>query len=344
MFSTGSAALSITKVIRQFASVVLTFLFLANPAIARDFNSVLVSVPSYSSPFFIGLSNGVAFEAKKLNSQASVQIVPSNFNVAAEINEIETAIDKKVDLIIVYPTDPIALQAALGKAHDAGIPVVAVGISVEGADAVVLTDNAEAGRIACEFIANRLAGSGGNVAIENGPPFPSLVERVKGCEKALSAAPQIKLLSNNTGGPDSRPGGAAITADLLKSFPALNAIFAVDDELAIGAGEALRQLNRSDVPIVSVGGGPEIAKELLLNSSSNIPAFVAENPVVMGRLAMNVGAHIVQGINPPERTILVPSFVVTKETIKSYLGWLGNPEQSGSGTCEKPCNNLCCDK
>jgi ribose transport system substrate-binding protein len=295
-----------------------------------------------SAPFLIGLSRGVDFEAKKLNPQARVQIVASNFDVGTQINQIEAAVALKVDLIIVDPTDPVALQAGVRKAHDAGIPVVAVELSVEGADAVVITDNAEAGRIACQFIINKLGGSG-NVAIENGPPYPTLVERVKGCEKALSAAPKLKLLSDKTGGPASRSGGTAVTADLLKSFPAINAIFAVNDELAIGAGEALKQLNRSDVPIVSVGGGPEIAEELL-SSSSNIPAFVAENPVVMGRLAMNVGANIVQGINPPERTILVPSFVVTTETIKNYLGWLGNPEQSGSRTCQKPCNNLCCDK
>ena len=342
MSSTGSAALSITKVIRHFASVFVLSLFLANPATAKDLKTVLVSLPSISVPFYMGLSRGAQFEANKLNPQPSVKIVGSDFNVAAQISQIENAIALGVDLIIVGPTDPVALLPVLKKAQSSGIPVVAVESSVDGVDAVVVTDNAEAGRIACRFIIDKLGGSG-NVVIENGPPIPQLIERVKGCEEALSGAPKLKLLSDNTGGPGSRDGAAAVTSNLLKSFPTINAIFAVDDELAIGAGEVLKQLNRSDVPVVSVGGGPAIAEELLTPSSS-IPAFVAENPIVMGRLAMNVGFNIVNGIKPPQRTILVPAFVVTRETIKSYLGWLGNPEQSGSGTCQKPCNNLCCDK
>ena len=188
MSSTGSAALSITKVIRHFASVFVLSLFLANPATAKDLKTVLVSLPSISVPFYMGLSRGAQFEANKLNPQPSVKIVGSDFNVAAQMSQIEDAIALGVDLIIVGPTDPVALLPVLKKAQSSGIPVVAVESSVDGVDAVVVTDNAEAGRIACRFIIDKLGGSG-NVVIENGPPIPHSSSASKDAKKLCPVRP-----------------------------------------------------------------------------------------------------------------------------------------------------------
>ncbi|MBP0574864.1 substrate-binding domain-containing protein, partial [Mycobacterium tuberculosis] len=86
-----------------------------------------------------------------------------------------------VDIILLNAADKQALAPAVKKAQAAGIVVMAVDVGADGVNATVQTDNVQAGRIACQFIVDKLGGKG-DVIIQNGPQVSAVVDRVKGCK------------------------------------------------------------------------------------------------------------------------------------------------------------------
>src|SRR5690606_34636469 len=130
-----------------------------------------------------------------------------------------------------------------------------------GVDAAVTTDNVMAGRIACEYIVEKLDGKG-NVIIQNGPQVSAVTDRVDGCRAVFDQYPDIKLLSYDQDGKGSRDGGMTVAQGYLTRFPQIDAIFTINDPQAIGTALAARQANRSDFFIVSVDGSPDIEDAL----------------------------------------------------------------------------------
>ena len=149
--------------------------------------------------------------------------------------------------------------AAVEKAKQAGIPIIAVDTAAEGGvDATVTSNNVQAGEVSCQYIAARLQGKG-NVVIINGPPVASVVERVQGCMSVFSKYPDIKILSKDQNAEGSRDGGLRVMSDLLTSFPKIDAVFAINDPSGIGAELAATQAQRKEFFIV-VGGNIRAAR------------------------------------------------------------------------------------
>jgi ribose transport system substrate-binding protein len=217
------------KMLLATAAVVL----LGGGASAKDLKSIGISLGSLGNPFFIALSKGAEFEAKKTNPNVKVQTVGYDYDLGKQVTQIDNFIASGVDLILLNPGDPKALKPAIQKAQAAGIKVVAVDTYADGADAAVTTDNVQAGQIACQFIIDKLGGKG-NLIIENGPQVSSVIDRVNGCKKALEAASGIKVLSSDQDGKGSRDGGLAVMQSLLTRFQKVDGIFAINDPQAIG--------------------------------------------------------------------------------------------------------------
>ena len=130
-----------------------------------------------------------------------------------------------------------------------------------GADATVQTDNVEAGRLSCAFLADRI-GHKGNVIIENGPQVSAVIDRVTGCRKALAQDAGIKILSADQDGKGSRDGGLALMQGYLIRYPDLAGVFTINDPQAVGSDLAIRQLHRKGIVITSVDGAPDIVGAL----------------------------------------------------------------------------------
>jgi ribose transport system substrate-binding protein len=140
----------------------------------------------------------------------------------------------------------------------------------------VQTDNVEAGKLACQFIVDKLSGKG-NVIIENGPQVTAVTDRVTGCKSAFAAAPDIKILSDDQDAKGSRDGGLNAMQGYLTRFPKIDGLFAINDPQAIGSDLAARQLKRSGIVITSVDGAPDI--EHALKSESATTCSTTRNPL-----------------------------------------------------------------
>ncbi|WP_249384108.1 substrate-binding domain-containing protein [Chitinivorax sp. B] len=286
----------------------------------QPLRSLGISVSSLSNPFFVAIVKAAEAKARKINPGVRIMASGSNYDQATQDAQLVNFIKQKVSMILLVAVNPAAVEAMIKEAKAAGIVVVAVDVDAFGADAVVQTDNRQAGRIACEHIATTLKGQG-NVIIQSGPIGPSsVVERVAGCHEVLKTNPNLVVLSDNEDGKASRWGGRVLMQAHLARYPRIDAVFTINDQQAIGADISAREKGRTELMIVSVDGAPDV-EDALRSGSSLIRATASQNPHLMAEKAIEIGYGLLNGHAPAQRMILLPSQLVTRDNLHQYRGW-----------------------
>ncbi|WP_338568362.1 ABC transporter substrate-binding protein [Pseudomonas canadensis] len=285
---------------------------------ARELKALGISMGSLGNPYFVTLADGATARAKELNPNVKVTSVSADYDLSKQFSQIDNFISSKVDLILINAVDPSAMASAIKKARDAGIVVVAVDVDAKGVNATVQTDNVEAGKLACQYLVDKLSGKG-NVIIQNGPQVTAVTDRVKGCKAALAAAPDIKVLSDDQDGKGSREGGLNVMQGYLTRFPKIDGLFAINDPQAIGSDLAAKQLKRSGIIITSVDGAPDI--ENALKTETQIQASSSQDPWAMAQTAVNVGNDILNDKAPAEAVTLLTPKLITRDNVANYSGW-----------------------
>jgi ribose transport system substrate-binding protein len=298
----------------------------APPAFAKDLNKIGISLGTMGNPFFTALAKGATSEAKKTNPNVVIMTFGYDYDIGKQFTQIDNFIAAGVDLILLNPADAHAVGPAIKKAQAAGIVVVAVDTFAEGADAVVTTNNKQAGEIACQYIVDKLRGKG-DVIIENGPQVSSVVERVNGCKSVFAKAPDIKILSADQDAKGSRDGGMNVMQGYLTRYEKIDAVFTINDPQAIGSDLAARQQGRDNLIIASVDGAPDVEAALKDPKSIMIKGTAAQNPYFMARRAVQLGVGILNGEKPANPVELLDSTFVTRESVKDYVGWESNKNE-----------------
>jgi ribose transport system substrate-binding protein len=204
------------------------------------------------------------------------------------------------------------------RAQAAGIAVVGVDVAAVGADAVVQTNNVQAGTIACEYLVQKIGGKG-NVIIQNGPQVSAVVDRVNGCKEVLAKHPDVKLLDSAQDAKGSREGGLNVMQGHLTRFTDLAGVFTINDPQAIGSDLAAKQLGRQNIVITSVDGAPDI--EGALKGNTMVQASSSQDPYAMAQLAVQIGYDIINGKKPAEPMVLMESKLITRDNVGDYKGW-----------------------
>lgn len=295
-------------------------LAMTGAAAAKDLNKIGISLGSMGNPFFVALADGATAKAKEINPNVEVLTVGYDYDLNKQFTQIDNFIAAGVDLILLNPGDPNAIEPAIKRAQAAGIVVVAVDTAAKGADATVTTNNVQAGEIACQYIVDKLNGQG-KVIIQNGPQVSAVIDRVNGCKSVFEKASGIEVLSSDQDGKGSRDGGLAVAQGHLTRFQEVDAIFAINDPQAIGTDLAAKQLGRNEIIITSVDGAPDIEASLKDPNSPMIHASASQDPYAMAQLATEIGAKLLNGEKPEETVTLLPSTLVTRDNIGEYKGW-----------------------
>ncbi|HSK39538.1 MAG TPA: ABC transporter substrate-binding protein, partial [Arenibaculum sp.] len=257
-------------------------------------------------------------KAKEINPDVKVLALSADYDLNKQFTQMDNFIASGVNLILINAVDPRAVRPAIQRAQDAGIVVVGVDVAAEGADATVQTDNVQAGRIACEYIVEALDGQG-EVIIQNGPQVSAVIDRVQGCKEVFAENPDITVLSDDQDAKGSREGGLNIMQGHLTRYPNIDAVFAINDPQAIGSDLAAKQLNRSEMIITSVDGAPDI--EAALKGNTLVQASASQDPYAMAQTAVEVGYAIMQGNEPENEMVLLPSTLITRDNVEDYQGW-----------------------
>ena len=290
----------------------------AGAASAKELKAVGVTLGSLGNPFFGALAKGAEAKAKEINPNAKVTTVSADYDLGKQFSQIDNFIAAGVDVILLNAADAKAIAPAVKRAQAAGIAVVGVDVAAVGADAVVQTNNVQAGTIACEYLVEKIGGKG-NVIIQNGPQVSAVIDRVNGCKEVLAKHPDIKLLDSSQDAKGSREGGMNVMQGHLTRYTDLAGVFTINDPQAIGSDLAAKQLGRQNIVITSVDGAPDI--EGALKGNTMIQASSSQDPYAMAQLAVQIGYDIINGKKPAEPMVLMESKLITRDNVGDYKGW-----------------------
>jgi len=247
-----------------------------------------------NNPYFVTMKQ--ALEEAAATIGATVVTTDARHDVAKQIGDVEDMIQKKVDILLLNPTDSTGVQSAVRSAKKAGLIVVAVDANAQGpVDSFVGSKNTDAGRLACEYLAKSI-GEKGDVAILDGIPVVPILERVKGCREALAKYPGIKVVSTQNG-KQERATALTVTENILQANKDLKGIFSVNDGGSMGALAAI-DASGKDVKLTSVDGAPEAIKAMQKPGSKFI-ATTAQYPRDQIRLAIGIALAKKWGANVP---------------------------------------------
>ncbi len=276
-----------------------------------------VMVQDMSNPFFAAMSKGATEAAAAIGATVNVQ--DAQLDLGNQNTQIDAFIQQGVNLIVISAVNEAGIEPAIERAKQAGIIVIAVDTPAHGADAVVMTNAVQAGEKSCEYLFTKMGGKG-EVLLVDGTPIQTIIDRIQGCKNVAKNYPGIKIVGQQASKND-RASGLAVTTDMLTAHPDVKGIFGMNDPSALGAVLAVEQANAQDRIIVTgVDGSPEAVKELKRSGSPFIGS-ATQNPAEMVRQSVKIAQDIAAGNPPKEKTILIPSVLVSRDNVKDYKGW-----------------------
>ncbi|MDM5209998.1 ribose ABC transporter substrate-binding protein RbsB [Peribacillus sp. NJ4] len=264
-----------------------------------------VSISTLNNPFFVSLKDGIEKEAKEKGMK--VTVVDAQDDTAKQISGIEDLILQEVDVLLVNPTDSAAITSAVKDANDAGIPVITIDRSSDEGDieTFIASDNVAGGEMAAEYLVKELGEKAKVVELEGVSGASATRERGKGFHNI--ADKQLDVLTSQTAEFD-RTKGLNVMENILQGNNDIQAVFAHNDEMALGAIEAIKAAGK-DIIVVGFDGNDDALKAV---ENGELKATIAQQPALIGEEAVNAAEKILKG-DKVDDTISVPLKLVTKE-------------------------------
>ncbi|MDN3448693.1 ribose ABC transporter substrate-binding protein RbsB [Planococcus sp. APC 3906] len=246
------------------------------------------SISTLNNPFFVTLNDGAEAKAEELGAELSV--VDAQDNASKQASDVEDLIQQGVDLIMINPVDSEAVTAAVESANSAGIPVITVDRSAAGGEVVshIASDNVAGGEMAGEFLVS-LVGEGALVAELEGVPGSSAArERGEGFNKI--AADSLEVAAKQTAN-FNRSEGLTVMENILQSNPDITGVFAHNDEMALGALEAIEAAGK-DITVVGFDATDDAVKAV---EEGRLAGTIAQKPQLIGEMAVDAAVKSLNG-------------------------------------------------
>ncbi|MHA8065338.1 substrate-binding domain-containing protein [Aquirufa sp. ROCK2-A2] len=238
-------------------------------------------------------------------NQVELIVIDAERSALKQVEQVENFISQQVDAIILNPCEFDASSPAVLKAKQAGIPIVNVNSSTkENPDAWVGSDDKESAKMAIDFIAKKLNGKGNLLMIQGYMGQAAQIDREAGAMAALKNYPGLKLMTSQTGEWD-RAKSMALMENWIQSYGTqINAVFAQNDEMGLGAMQALIDAKMKDkVVVVSVDGIGDAMKAV---KAKKLDATIIQDAENQGKKAMELAIQLIQKKNLKEKSIQIP--------------------------------------
>lgn len=287
---------------RKYVLLVLLLLTGLLAGCHRSSQKVIAVVPKGQAHIFW---QSVHAGAEAAGKEFGVQILwngpATETEYARQIEIVENFINRRVDGIVLAPTERVALVSVVERAKKQGIPVSIFDSGLDSQDYVsfVATDNYAGGQIAARRLGQLLAGKGKVAIIAVIPGSASTTDRERGFEETVQKEfPGIQVVAKQYGMSD-RARSLAVSEDILTAHPELDGVFASNESSAVGAAQALKSRNLGNkVRLVGFDSSPSLIDDL---KSGTIDSLVVQNPYRMGYEAVKTIVERLEQKNPPKR-------------------------------------------
>lgn len=264
-----------------------------------------LAVSTQNNPFFVTLVEGAEKKAKELGVELTV--VDAGDDPAKQNNDIEDLVSKNVSVLIVNPVDSDAVSGAVAAAKEKGVHVISVDRAVNGVDidCQIASDNVAGAELATQFIVDTL-GEGAVVAELQGITGASAaIDRGTGFHHV--ADEKLKVVASQTANFD-RAQGMTVMENMLQSNGDIQAVFAANDEMALGAVEAVSGAGK-DILVVGFDATEDAVEAI---KAGRMGATIAQQPALIGATAVENAVTLIGGDSIPA-SIPVEVTLITKE-------------------------------
>lgn len=273
-----------------------------------------VAAQGLSHEFIKSLVESMQEKAKELNVE--LLVMDSQDKIEEQLNQVDTLISQKVDAIILNAVDMVGSSPAVDKIKEAKIPLVeAITYTKnENYDVFVGTDPEQSGVMMGEILADKLGGKGKVALLQGQIGHSAEITRGAGLKKSLfDKYPDTKLVTEQTAN-WNRDEAMRITEDWLQRFPDLNAIAAQNDEMAMGALQAVEAAGRKDILVVGIDGITDALKGV---KEGRMTATVLDDVTTEGKRAVEVAVGLINN-EKFEKKELVDYVPITQDNVDEY--------------------------
>lgn len=280
--------------------------------------TVALVMKTLNNPFFIDMQKGAAEAAQKHGINLVAQAAEREVDVEKQMQIIENLVQRRVDALCIVPSGSREIVPAIVKANKAGIPVLVVDTRVDssalaeagGHTATFIgSDNIDGGRIAGQYVIERLEGPGKIAVLEGIPGHETGDARLKGFRLAVAATPGIEIVVSQTANWE-RDQGFTVFQNMMQAHSEIQALFACNDMMALGAIEAIAVAGKTGAIIVVGFDAINDARDAIKNGV--MAATIAQHPFEMGKLALEQAYRLIQG-EIIDKYIPVKIELITKE-------------------------------
>ncbi|WP_346348710.1 MULTISPECIES: substrate-binding domain-containing protein [unclassified Fibrobacter] len=264
-----------------------------------------LSVSTLNNPFFVTLVEGAKKTAAEL--KLALTVVDAGDNVSKQVSDIEDLISKNVSILIVNAVDSDALTGAVKVAKSKGVKVISVDRAINGVevDCQIASDNVAGAELATQYIVDKLGEGvitaelqgtlGSSAAIDRGKGFHNIADK------------KLKVAASQTAN-FNRTEGMSVMENMLQANGKIAAVFAANDEMALGAVEASSGAGKK-VMVVGFDATDDAVEAI---KAGRMAATIAQQPALIGETAVRTAMDIANG-KVVEKNIPVKVTLVTAE-------------------------------
>jgi len=293
----------------------------ALPARAAEKVTLGVAIPTATHSFTSGIvwwANEAKKELEKAHPDLKI-IVKTSAAASEQANQLQDMLTvNKINALVIFPLESAALTQPVAQVKGKGVYVTVVdrGLTNTAAqDAYVAGDNTAFGKLPAEYLAKQLNGKG-NIVVLRGIPTTLDNERFDAFSAVMKAHPDIKILDAKYGN-WNRDDAFKVMQDYLTRFRQIDAVWAADDDMAVGVQKAIDQAKRSDIKEIFGGAGAKGAVKKIIDGDKMIKADVSYSPkFIYDAIKMTAEARL-KGEKLPATTI-IPSVLITNQNAKQF--------------------------
>jgi ribose transport system substrate-binding protein len=297
-------------------SALPTLTAVSAPAAAADKVKIAVVLKTLSSQYWKIVAAGAKAAAEKNNVDLLLLGPPTEDAVEQQINMVQDVLAQKPAALVFSPSQPATAINVLTKVRAAGIPVLLVdtGMPANYTDysTFIGTDNIAAGKAGGEALVKLLKKGDKALLLDGAPGNPTMTDRCDGAKQVLEAAGMV--IAARQPAYSDREKAYTVAQNVLQSTPDIAAVFAGNDEEALGALRALKQAGKS-VPIIGVDANEDALKSIL---AGELYASVAQGNYDMGRLGIEKALEVIAG-KTIEKRIDSGATLITKDNAQKLL-------------------------
>lgn len=284
------------------------------PVLAQK-TTIGVSLPQDDNPFYIAMLKGIKSRAGELGWE--VVTVSSQEDKAKQINGVQDMIARGVKGILISPIDAVGVNAAYDAAAAAKVPIISIARASTSPNQLlhVAMDEKQIGRDIGEYIAKQIGGKG-KVAIIAGPPgSPTFKNLADGIRESFAKFSGIAIVFDQFGAL-TRERGLKLAEDALVANPDLVAIYGANDDIALGAAQAIATAGKKGKVLVTGMNGVPPALRAVQDGS--VTMTVELNPVLWGQLGVDVLAGYLKG-EKYKQQVFIKHVLIDSTNIESKM-------------------------